>query len=68
MLTKTPMAAGKVVRNISKVEPTGFANRLPVGVRETEKARMTPRSLFGLSTTQKALRRERYRRSICKER
>lgn len=48
---KTHLMAGKVVRNILKIEST--ANRPKVGMRETKEARMT--KLLSLRTRQKVL-------------
>lgn len=51
--TKSCMMVGKVVRNILKVEFTGFANRLLVGVRET--GSKDEAQFIGLRTRQKVL-------------
>ena len=51
---KTHLTAGEVVGNIPKVESTGFANRLKVGMRETKETRMTATCLFSLRTRQRA--------------
>lgn len=62
--------ARKVAVNILKLESTGFANRLIVGMKETEKAKtILPCLAWELDKRHcPLLRQERYRRSILKER
>lgn len=51
---KTHLTAGEEVGNIPKVQSTGFANRLKVGMRETKETRMTATCLFSLRTRRRA--------------